>query len=213
VQIHSLNARRSTIDFERLIDGKILVANLARGVIGALNARLPGMILSARLLNAAMKRASVRPENRKPFFYYVDEFQNFTTESVEDMATEGRKFGIVLHVANQSLAQIPDRMRDSILGNVSTLLIYRLGPYDACFVEPYLVPYFNFLDVMELPNHHAIARIPAHGGVSLRLNSRMQSQISRDLILTISAHLSRAFSLQAREQRLFAYHSAKRELF
>ena len=124
------------------------------------------VILSARLLNAAMKRASMRPENRKPFFYYVDEFQNFTTESVEDMATEGRKFGIVLHLANQSLAQIPGRMRDTILGNVSTLLLYRLGPYDACFMEPYVVPYFNFRDLMELPNHHAIARIPAAGGIS-----------------------------------------------
>jgi len=154
-----LDARRSTIDFDSVLEGKILVANLAKGLIGSSNARLLGMILSTRLLNAAMKRVKTPIEQRTKFYLYADEFPNFTTETLLEMAAEGRKWGLVLHLANQSLAQIPDRTRDTILGNVGSLLLFRLGPRDALCMEPYLTPHLNSLDLMELPNYHAVARL------------------------------------------------------
>ncbi|MHB8502254.1 MAG: type IV secretory system conjugative DNA transfer family protein [Candidatus Acidiferrales bacterium] len=154
-----LDARTSTIDFDSVLEGKILIANLAKGLIGGLNARLLGMILSTRLLNAAMKRIKKPNEERANFYFYADEFQNFTTETLVEMASEGRKFGLVLNLANQSLAQLPDRTRDTILGNVGSLVLFRLGPRDACFVEPYLAPQLSALDLMELSNYHAVARL------------------------------------------------------
>jgi hypothetical protein len=154
-----LDARTSTIDFDSVLEGKILIANLAKGLIGSLNARLLGMILSTRLLNAAMKRIKKPNEQRATFYFYADEFQNFTTETLVEMASEGRKFGLVLNLANQSLAQLPDRTRDTILGNVGSLVLFRLGPRDACFVEPYIAPQLSALDLMELSNYHAVARL------------------------------------------------------
>lgn len=154
-----LDARRSAIDFDAVLDGKILVANLSKGLIGSLNARLLGMILSSRLLNAAMKRTKKPREQRTKFYLYADEFHNFTTETLVEMASEGRKFGLVLNLANQSLAQLSDRTRDTILGNVGSLVLFRLGPRDASFVEPYITPHLNARDLMELPNYHAFARL------------------------------------------------------
>jgi len=146
------NARKSAIDFDKVLDGKIFVANLSKGLIGNLNAWLLGMVLSTRLLNAAMKR-SLRPRDERPKFYlYVDEFHSFTTETLVEMASEGRKFGLVLTLANQTLSQLLDRTRNSILGNVGSLVLFRLGPRDAWFAEPYIAPQLCGLDLLELPN-------------------------------------------------------------
>ena len=161
-----LDARRPIIDFDGLLDGKIFVANLSKGLIGSLNARLLGMILSSRLLNAAMKRSKKPVEQRTKFYLYADEFQNFTTETLVEMASEGRKFGLVLNLANQSLAQLSERTRDTILGNVGSLILFRLGPRDASFVEPYIAPYLSAMDLMELPNYHAVARLVTNAKMS-----------------------------------------------
>ena len=155
----ALDARKSAIDFDKVLDGKIFVANLSKGLVGNLNARLLGMVLSTRLLNAAMKRSAKPRNERVKFYLYVDEFHSFTTDTLVEMASEGRKFGLVLTLANQSLAQLWDRTRDSILGNVGSLVLFRLGPRDAWFVEPYIAPQLCGLDVLELPNYHAVARL------------------------------------------------------
>lgn len=160
----------TTIDFRRLLDRRgILLVNLAKGQIGELDTRLLGMLLIGQLFSAALGRATLRPERRKPFHLYVDEFQNFVTDSVASLLAEARKFGLHLTLANQTLAQLnahPGRQNllETILGNVGNLMLFRLGVPDAqrlrIFTEPHLPPE----EIQRLPNFHAFARLLAAEG-------------------------------------------------
>jgi hypothetical protein len=138
-----------------------------------------GMILSTRLLNAAMKRTNKPWDQRAKFYLYVDEFHNFTTETLVEMASEGRKFGLVLNLANQSLCQLPDRTRDTILGNVGSLVVFRLGARDAWLVEPYIAPQFCALDLMELPNYHGVARLVSASKMTRPFTFRLGGQTAQ----------------------------------
>jgi len=161
---------KTSIDFRRLIDRRgILLVNLAKGQLGELDTRLLGMLLIGQLFSAALGRATLRPERRKPFHLYVDEFQNFVTDSVASLLAEARKFGLHLTLANQTLAQLhahPGRQNllETILGNVGNLMLFRLGVPDAqrlrLFTEPHLPPE----EIQRLPNYHAFARLLAAEG-------------------------------------------------
>jgi large subunit ribosomal protein L7/L12 len=97
---------------------------------------------------------------------YIDEFQNFTTDSIFELAAEGRKFGIGLNLANQSLAQINSSKRDALLGSISTVLAFRLGPMEAEFMSLYVGPRFSSRDLLEIPNYWAVARLSTQDGVT-----------------------------------------------
>lgn len=156
---------KSTIDFRKAMDRKqILLVNLSKGLLGELDTQLLGMLIIGKIFSAAMGRINQRPEDRKAMFLYVDEFQNFTTDSVAHLLSEARKFGICLTLANQNLSQLSansgkHNILDSVLGNVGSSLIFRLGPIDSDKMETYVKPEFHALDLQELPDFHVAGRI------------------------------------------------------
>ncbi len=158
----------STIDLRAAMDGgRIVLANLPKGSLGALDCRLLGMLLLGKLLAAAMGRASLSAVKRRTFYVYVDEVQSFATEALAHMLSEARKFGLCLTLANQHLAQLDggsgaDRLLDSVLGNVGNLLLFRLGPRDAETLASFTRPELDVSDLQYLPDRHAVARLMAH---------------------------------------------------
>lgn len=155
----------STIDFQAVMDeGKILLVNLAKGLLGEQNSRFLGFILMAKIQAEIMKRARMPKEARNPFYVYVDEFQSLATENFTILLSEARKFGVGLILANQFIAQIKDpRIMQSIFGNVGTFLTFRLGLEDAQMIESQYLPYFDRMDITNLPNWQMAARISSNG--------------------------------------------------
>lgn len=156
---------RSTIDFRKAMDqGKIVLVNLAKGLLGEFDARLLGMLLIGKIFNASLSRISVDKSERRPFYLYIDEFQNLATPSVIGLLSEARKFGLSLIMANQHLGQFSEDdskrgVADAILGNVATMLFFRMGPKDAEKLETYTRPYLSAHDLQRLPDHHVACRM------------------------------------------------------
>jgi len=157
--------KRSTIRLDRIMDdGKILLVNLAKGLLTETNARFLGMVLLAKLQAATMARARHKRSERRPFFVYVDEFQSLATTSFVGLLSEARKYGVGMVLANQFLTQVEDqRIIHSILGNAGTLICFRLGQPDAKAMEPRLAPPFSDSDLQNLPNFHACVATLANG--------------------------------------------------
>jgi hypothetical protein len=149
--------KRSTLNFREIMDGgKILLVNLAKGELTETNSRFLGMVLLAKLQASAMGRARLPEQGRRPFYVYVDEFQSIATQSFVTLLSEGRKFGLSLVLANQFVSQIKDaRIVDSILGNVGTLICFRLGHSDAEAMEKKMFPHITMSDMVNVPNWHA----------------------------------------------------------
>lgn len=130
-----IGQKESSFNFRELMDsGKILFINLAKGKIGEINSNLLGLILVSKMQVAAFSRADIPEEERAPFYLYVDEFQNFTTDTFATILSEARKYGLSLNVANQYFAQLTERIRDAVIGNVGTIITYRIGASDAEFL-------------------------------------------------------------------------------
>lgn len=156
---------KSTIDFRDIMDSRrVLLVNLSRGALGELDMRLLGMVVLTKLICAAMSRLNVAASRRKPFMVYVDEFQNFTTDATASLLSESRKFGLCLTLANQNLAQLSagkgqENLVHSVLGNVGSMALFRLGAPDAEKLAIYTRPSFGPADLQTLPNFHAAARL------------------------------------------------------
>jgi len=164
---------RSTINFRAVMDErKILLVNLSKGQLGELDMQLLGMIIIGKIFSSAMSRSTLRSDQRTPFHLYVDEFQNFTTDTAAALLSEARKFGLCLTLANQNLAQLntnrgKENLFDAILGNVGSFVLFRLGAPDAEKMEVYTRPHFNYEDLQNLPNYHALARLQTSEGPSI----------------------------------------------
>ncbi len=123
---------KNSIDFDKILSGeKILLVDLSKGKIGEMNSKFLGLILVSKLQAAVLKRASLPPNSSPPFYLYVDEFQNMTTDTFASMLSESRKYGLGVHLTNQYFSQLPENLQDAILGNVGTLLAFTLGIDDA----------------------------------------------------------------------------------
>lgn len=147
-------------------EGKILLVNLAKGSIGEDTSNLLGSLLISRFDLAALSRAD-QPENeRKDFTLFLDEFHNFTTSSLILMLSELRKYKLSLVVCNQYLSQIETPIRDAILGNVGTMIIFRIGAVDGEMLAPEFAPYFSISDFTNLPNYHIALKLMIDGKVS-----------------------------------------------
>ena len=159
---------KNTVDFREILDKqKILLVNLSKGLLGELDTQLLGMLIIGKLFSSAMARVKLPQEERKTNFLYVDEFQNFTTDSVAYLLSEARKFGICLILANQNLSQLSTNpgkhsILESVLGNVGTMLIFRLGVRDAEIMQAYMKPVFKSEDLQELPDFHVASRMLVH---------------------------------------------------
>lgn len=159
-----LTAPEKPLRLRRIMDqGGVLLVNLSKGEIGEDTSNLLGGLLVTAIGLAAFSRADTKPASRRPFFLYVDEFQNFTTLSFATMISELRKFNIGLILAHQYLEQLDPAIRAAVIGNAGTLISFRLGAEDAGFVAKELAPRFNTNDLLHLPNHHIYVRLAIDG--------------------------------------------------
>lgn len=127
---------QSSFDFREVMDNKkILLVNLSKGLIGDINAQLLGMIIVTKLQIAAFSRQNVPESEREPFYLYVDEFQNFTTDTFATILSEARKYKLSLNITNQYISQLEQNIRDAVIGNVGTLMAFRIGAADAEFLQ------------------------------------------------------------------------------
>lgn len=158
----------STINLRKAMDeGKIIIANLSKGQIGEDNSALLGAMLITRIQMAAMSRVDIPEEERRDFYLYIDEFQNFSTESFANILSEARKYRLSLTLAHQYIAQLVEenntKVRDAIFGNVGTIILFRIGPKDAEFLEPEFTPMFEESDLVNLPKYNAYVRLMVDG--------------------------------------------------
>ncbi|MDO8522698.1 MAG: type IV secretion system DNA-binding domain-containing protein [bacterium] len=143
---------KSTFDFRKAMDEKkILIINLAKGRVGEDASRLLGAMIVTKLYLAAMSRVDIEDEEHRPDFYlYVDEFQNFATESFANILSEARKYRLCLILAHQYMAQLAEEVRDAVVGNVGTMVSFRVGAEDAEFLEKEFGPDFMATDIVNL---------------------------------------------------------------
>ncbi len=154
----------STIDLRKIMDeGKILIVNLSKGRIGEDNSALLGAMLITKLQMAAMSRIDIPVDKRRDFYLYVDEFQNFSTESFANILSEARKYALNLTLAHQYIEQLDEKVRAAIFGNVGTVILFRVGAFDAEFLEKQFMPEFEVNDLVNLPNYHIYLKLLIDG--------------------------------------------------
>ena len=156
---------KSSFDIRKIMDeGKILVVNLSKGLIGEDNASILGAFLVTKVQLAAMSRSDI-PDvaDRRPFYLYVDEFQNFATDSFAVILSEARKYGLNLTVANQYVAQMTDSVRDAVFGNVGTTISFRVSADDAPILVKQFEPTFDASDLLQLNNRHFVISMIING--------------------------------------------------
>lgn len=150
---------QSSFDLRDIMDNKkILLVNLSKGRTGDMNSKLLGMIFVMRFQAAAMSRANVPEDDRQDFCLYVDEFQNFSTDSFATIMSEARKYHLNLVVANQFTTQLTEEIRDAVFGNMGTIVSFRIGQNDVEALSRYFQPTFDGDDLVRIPNHNAIVR-------------------------------------------------------
>lgn len=151
---------KSGFNLRDIMDNKkILLVNLSKGKTGELNSQLLGMIFVMKFQAAAMGRANVPEDQRTDFTLYVDEFQNFATDSFETILSEARKYRLNLILANQFMTQLTDKIREAIIGNVGTVISGRIGTTDAELMVKRFAPTFDSEDLTRLPNFETIASV------------------------------------------------------
>jgi len=147
---------KSSFDFRKVMDeGKILLINLAKGKIGEENSNFFGLVLIPQILIAAMSRQDIPEDQRRDFYLYVDEFQNFATPDFAVILSEARKYHLNLCVANQFIGQIEEDVKNAIFGNVGTIISFRIGVTDANYLQHYFQPTFNENDLINVESYNA----------------------------------------------------------
>ncbi|MBI3494983.1 type IV secretion system DNA-binding domain-containing protein [Candidatus Saccharibacteria bacterium] len=156
---------KSTFDIRELMDeGKILIVNLSKGLIGEDNAAILGSFLVTKIQLAAMSRSDIpNIEDRRPFYLYVDEFQNFATDSFATILSEARKYGLNLTVANQYVSQMDDTVRDAVFGNVGTMISFRVSADDAPLLSKSFEPQFMPEDLIQMANRNFVINMVIRG--------------------------------------------------
>ena len=155
-----LSQKDSSFNFREIIDQKkILLVNLSKGRIGDINANLLGMIIVGKLLMASLSRVDIPEEQRSDFYLYIDEFQNFTTDSIATILAEARKYRLNLIIANQFIKQLVDKIRDAVFGNVGSLAAFRVGADDAEFLKNQFEPVFTVQDLMSIDNFNCYVKL------------------------------------------------------
>lgn len=162
---------KTTLNFREILDQrKILLVNLTKGRLGEMNAALLGLIINGKIAMAAFSRVDMPEEERKDFFLYMDEFQNFCTESVATILSEARKYRLSLIIAHQYIGQLPEKIRDAVFGNVGTIMSLRVGPQDAEFLVKEFEPVFTAHDLVHLDNFNFYVKIMNKGKISMPFN-------------------------------------------
>ena len=160
---------KSSFNFRQIMDDKkILLVNLSKGRLGEINSSLIGLIIVGKILMAALSRVDVLDsKNLPPFYLYIDEFQNVTTNSISTILSEARKYKLSLNVAHQFIAQLDEKIRDSVFGNVGSMAVFRISSDDAKYLESQFAPTFSAKDIMNIDNRNCYLKMLA-GGVPIK---------------------------------------------
>ncbi|HEX3099414.1 MAG TPA: type IV secretion system DNA-binding domain-containing protein, partial [Patescibacteria group bacterium] len=159
---------KSTIDLREIMDNqKILLLDLSKGKVGEDNSALLGAMIITKLQLAALSRVDIPEEQRKDFYLYVDEFQNFVTDSFATILSEARKYRLNLTMGHQYIGQlVPEgntKMRDAVFGNVGTMVVFRVGAADAEYLETEFEPAFTPNDIVNIPKYNVILKLMING--------------------------------------------------
>jgi hypothetical protein len=159
-----IGQQKSAFNFREAMDSKkIILVNLSKGLIGDLNAYLLGLVIVGKILAAALSRADMNEKERLPFFLYIDEFQNFTTDSIATILSEARKYGLGLVIAHQFIGQLVKNnntyIRDSVFGNAGTMIAFRIGADDADFLEREFAPTYNARDLLNIEKFNVYIKL------------------------------------------------------
>ena len=162
---------KSSFRFRQIMDEKkILLVSLSKGKIGDINSGLLGMLIVGKLLLAAFSRVDIAQEQRSDFNLYIDEFQNFTTDSIATILSEARKYRLNLTIAHQFIAQLQEKIRDAVFGNVGSMIAFRVGAQDTEFLIKQFEPVFSQNDLMNIDNFNAYIRLLINGQTSRPFN-------------------------------------------
>ncbi len=155
---------KSSFNFREIMDNKkILLVNLSKGRLGDINANLIGLVIVGKILMAALSRVDSLGKDLAPFYLYIDEFQNITTDSIATILSEARKYKLSLTVAHQFIAQLEDKIKDAVFGNVGSIAAFRVGADDAEYLEKQFSPVFTAKDIMNIENYNAYLKILVNG--------------------------------------------------
>ena len=172
---------------------RIFLANLSKGKMGEDKSNLLGSVLTTKMYLAALERQRIPEEQRKDFYLYIDEFQNFSTDIFPSILSEARKYRLNLNIAHQYLYQLPEAIRHAIFGNVGTLVAFRVGGYDAQVLEQEMSPVFTADDLEHLDNHQIYLRLLIDGKKSKAFSAltlpplpKNGQEADRDTVLKIS---------------------------
>lgn len=172
----------SSFEFRKVMDeGKILLINLSKGKIGEENANFLGLVLVPKILVAAMSRQDIpNQEDRRDFFLYVDEFQNFATPDFAQILSEARKYRLNLIVANQFIGQMEEEIKNAIFGNVGTIASFRVGVTDANYLQHEFQPLFNENDLINVDKYNAYMRTIVNGEPVAPFSLDTTKDVSKD---------------------------------
>jgi len=180
----------SSFNFRQAMDEqKIILCNLSKGILGEEDAKFLGLILVPKVLTAAMSRQNLPMAERKDFYLYVDEFQNYATEDFAVILSEARKYRLNLVVANQFVAQIDEEVKNAVFGNVGTMIAFRVGVPDANFLQHEFSPTFNENDLTNVEKYHVY--------IKTIVNNEPQQAFSMSLLKDIDKMLARMNPKQA----------------
>ncbi len=158
---------RSGFDLGKIMnEKKIFLANLSKGQTGEVNSSLLGLILVSKIQMAAMKRATMKNDDRVDFYLYIDEFQNFTTDSISTILSEARKYKLNLIMAHQFIPQLQDEIKNAVMGNVGSMGAFRIGAEDAEFMEKQFEPGFSRFDLVNLDNFTLVVKMMLNNKIS-----------------------------------------------
>ncbi|BCX15151.1 MAG: hypothetical protein KatS3mg097_043 [Candidatus Parcubacteria bacterium] len=162
---------KSSLNFREIMDNqKILIVNLAKGKLGETSAYLLGMVLVTKILLAALSRIDTPEQQRKDFYLFIDEFQNFAFKSVSTILSEARKYRLSLTLAHQFIKQVPEEIIAAVIGNVGTIISFRIGVEDAELLERQFSPVFSKADLVNIPNYNAYIKYLINGVVTSAFN-------------------------------------------
>ncbi|MCS7200957.1 MAG: type IV secretion system DNA-binding domain-containing protein [Patescibacteria group bacterium] len=176
---------KSGINFRQIMDrGNILVVNLSKGRLGETSAYLLGMILVTKILLAAFSRGDIPEEERKDFYLYIDEFQNFAFKGIASILSEARKYRLSMILAHQYVKQLTEEISSAVFGNVGSMIVFRIGVEDAEIFERQFSPVFNKYDLLNIPNYNAYIKLLINGRISEAFNIRTlpPSPVNKQLI-------------------------------
>jgi hypothetical protein len=159
-----VSQEKSAFNFREIMDNKkILLVNLAKGRLGDINSNLIGLIIVGKILMASLSRVDSFGQDLPPFYLYIDEFQNVTTDSISTILSEARKYKLSLTVANQFIAQLDEKIKNSVFGNVGSIVSFRVSSEDAEYLEKQFAPIFTAKDLMNVDMHNSYVKLLSNG--------------------------------------------------